>query len=236
MMRVQSASAMSRDGTRLVMPAATTMMWRSPSVSTVRVSQRLERRDVGDVSRHPQRPAASRLDLAGHLVHEVFAPAGGHDIGAGVGQSERERPGRCRSCRRRRRPRDRTNRTTIADSCRSVSPRLAFGRLAFVTRAPVAARGARLVACSCRPAGLARLMAAGLHRCLCIASRAASRVVVADRPDRSAGASPRRRAGRDREACCGRLPPPLVVERRHHLDQRGDDRDCRTPPRRCDGS
>jgi len=35
----------------------------------------------------PQRPAATRLDRGGHIVHRRVAAAGRDDVGAGVGET-----------------------------------------------------------------------------------------------------------------------------------------------------
>ena len=74
------------------MPAAQTRMSTRPNACEARVAQALQRGELADVGRMPQRPPPARFDRRRHLVHGVRAPAGGDDVGAGVGQAERERP------------------------------------------------------------------------------------------------------------------------------------------------
>ena len=74
------------------MPAAQTTMSTWPNACEARVAQRAAATaSVADVGRMPQRPAPARFNRRRHLVHGVGAAAGGDDVGAGVGEPERER-------------------------------------------------------------------------------------------------------------------------------------------------
>ena len=62
-----------------------------------RVAERAQRAGVADVGGRPQRPPSPPFDEIGGFVDRRLPAAGGDDVGAGVGQAERDgaaNPGR----------------------------------------------------------------------------------------------------------------------------------------------
>ena len=55
-----------------------------------RVAKSAQRRRIADVSRHPQRPASLRLDRRRDFIDNGRAASGRDDVGAGVGQAQRQ--------------------------------------------------------------------------------------------------------------------------------------------------
>ena len=91
MMRFQSASFIVERRHALGRAGGVTMMSTAPNCLR-RTRRAAASSDAAsrDVRRHAQRAAAAALDLGGDLVDERRAPAGGDDVGAGVGEAERE--------------------------------------------------------------------------------------------------------------------------------------------------
>ena len=187
----------------------------------------LERRRVADVRRHPQRPPPALLDLGGDLVDERLRG----------GRSRRRR-------RRRRRARARATRPMplVPPTTTAVRPDRSNRRSSVDDAWPVAARGPRgdgrrrLAAPASGVVGrLLRLVRAGLHQVRRSSPAAPRRRRARGSPGRSAGASRRRRAGRDR----WRAPPsPAAARSRAPRPSRPARRrsGCPTPPRPRDGS
>ena len=71
-------------------PALLTRMSSRPNSSTVRVHEVLARGRVGDVGRHDERAPAERADVTGHLFEVGLGASRQRDVGAGLGQPDRD--------------------------------------------------------------------------------------------------------------------------------------------------
>ena len=176
----------------------------------------LERPAVADVGRH-RAASAGRAPRSRRPPRRRrrAAPAGDDDVGAGVGEPERERA---------------ADAARAADDDGRPAGEIEQGhQLVDATAARPSRSGARrrgAASAASVSAGLLRLVVGGLEQVL--VHGLARRVGVA-RADRLVD-PPVRLGGVAQVALDGALrglAPPLVVQRRHHLDQRRDDRIAR---------
>ena len=79
-------------GDLIVRPAQLIRMSTGPRRGGDRVVQGLQRGAVADVGRLAHRPDPHRLDLGADRVDQLGAASGRDDVGAGLGEADRQRP------------------------------------------------------------------------------------------------------------------------------------------------